>query len=61
MAALLDPRFKKAKLFPDKEDKEAAKSALLTLMKEQTNKSLVNQPVGDEDLKPLPAKKKTDE
>ena len=52
MAALLDPRFKNAKFFPDKEDKEAAKSALLTLMKEQTSKSLVNQQVRDEDVRP---------
>ena len=57
MAALRDPRFKNAKFFLDKEDKEAAKSALLTLIQEQTNKSQVNQQVGDEDVRPPPAKK----
>ena len=61
MAALLDPRFKNTKFFPDKEDKEAAKSALLTLMKEQTNKSQVNQQVGDKDVRPPPAKKSMSE
>ena len=56
MAALLDSPFKNTKFFTDKEDKEAAKSALLTLRKEQTNKSQVNQQVGDEDVRSPPAK-----
>lgn len=36
MASLLDARFKKAKFFPDEEDKQASHSALLSLMKAET-------------------------
>ena len=33
LASLLDPRFKNTRFFPDAEDKQVAKSALLALMR----------------------------
>ena len=36
IASLLDPRFKRAKFFPDPDDKKAAHSALLAMMKKET-------------------------
>ena len=56
IASLLDPRFKRAKFFPDPDDKKAAHSALLAMMKKETRRKeqpTTSQPTEDvQDLRP---------